>query len=207
MTVQDHSVEGSAGTESNEEEPTIAERIEPIVDAAAPIVGEHGRKGTFSFAAGGITILKAIRTIPRSKSRALARFLVGAGWIAIGVLQRKRLGGSNDEEDDTDGGEPSGTDEEEEGSSMGTRNQRPRTSFAGDEAADEEDESTVEELSEVETATEPAEAAGPSPGDAVPSQTKTDEPGTEPEDETVEVDEPDDSDETERIDTDDERTE
>jgi len=205
MTVQDHSVEGSTGTESNEEEPTIAERIEPIVETAAPVVGEHGRKGTFSFAAGGITILKAIRTIPRSKSRALARFVVGAGWIAIGLLQRKRLGGG--EESDSDGSEASQAGEDGEGSSMGTRNQRPRTSFAGDEAAGDEEESTVEDLSEVETATEPAEAAGPSPGDAVPSQTKSDEPGTEPDAETVGVDEPDDSDETERVGTDDERTE
>ena len=205
MTVQDHTIGNAEGNETDDEGPTIAERIEPIVETAAPVVGEHGRKGTFSLAAGGITILKAIRTIPRSKSRALARFVVGVGWIAIGLLQRKRLGGG--EESDSNGSDPSQVSEDGDGSSMGTRNQRPRTSFAGDEAADDEEESTVEDLSEVETATEPAEAAGPSPGDAVPSQTKTDEPGTEPDDETVEVDEPDDSDETERVDTDDERTE
>ncbi|WP_114575670.1 hypothetical protein [Saliphagus sp. LR7] len=153
-----------------------------IPEPVRKLIGEYGRDGSISMAAGAISVVRGLQLMRSNRSRGFAKLLFGAGWIMIGLVQRQHAtdggrGDRSEELDETLGDEieaddvtPGETDDD-----MAAANTIPPSGVGEPEGHD------VGETGEVETAAEPAEMTGPSGEDAVPEEDKTtvpDEPPT-----------------------------
>lgn len=156
--------------------------IGSIPEPVRKLIGEYGRNGSISMAAGAISVIRGLRLVRSNRTRGFAKLLFGAGWIMIGLVQRQHAtdhgrGDRSEELDETVGDEldagdvtPGETDND-----MAATNTIPPSGVGEPEGHD------VGDTGEVETAAEPAEMTGPSGEDAVPEEDKTtvpDEPPT-----------------------------
>lgn len=161
---------------------TIEGGVESIPEPVRKLIGEYGRDGSISMAAGAISVVRGLQLMRSNRTRGFAKLLFGAGWIMIGLVQRQHAtdhgrGDRSEELDETFGDEldagdvtPGETDDD-----MAATNTMPPSGVGEPEGHD------VGETGEVETAAEPAEMTGPSSEDAVPEEDKTtvpDEPPT-----------------------------
>ncbi|MEM4782277.1 MAG: hypothetical protein QXG03_12065, partial [Halalkalicoccus sp.] len=80
-------------TDSDEKLPA---GVRSAIETLRPIVVKHGRMGNLSFLAGAVSILRGLATLRSSKTRALRRIALGAGWLAIGRAQQQAAGGDGE---------------------------------------------------------------------------------------------------------------
>jgi hypothetical protein len=166
---------------------------EPM-DAAIQVASDSARDGRLALAGGGVMLLGALRSLARGQWRTLPKAVVGAGLVAIGLRQQRtdEAVTFEPELDEVDGG-TEGKDESDQARAA----QEPPVDIDADERGkpiefadetheaedprQEDDEETEIDLSETETAAEPAEATGPDAEQAQPTQTDSTEPEETPE--------------------------
>lgn len=157
--------------------------VESVPEPLREAIGKYGRNGTLSMAAGTVSVVRGLQVLRRNRVRGLSKLLFGAGWIAIGLVQRQHSTDQGREDrseglDETFGDEmdadditPGETDDD-----MAATNTVPPSDVGEPEGHD------VDGSSKVGTAAEPAEMTGPTAGDAAPADDKTtvpDEPPSE----------------------------
>lgn len=184
------------------ERPGIEAVPEPIRD----LIGEYGRNGSLSIAAGAVSVVRGLQLVRSNRLRGFAKLLFGAGWIMIGLVQRQHAGESAESDDEPDefddaiGGEdeedvddvtPGETDDD-----IAASNTLPPSGVGEPEGHE------VGETDPEDTAAEPAEMTGPSGEDAVPEEDKTTVPDEPPTDDVSMADDEfgDDADETDEED-------
>jgi hypothetical protein len=184
---------------------------EPI-DAAMQVASDSARDGRLALAGGGVMLLGALRSLARGQWRTLPKAVVGAGLVAIGLRQQRaeeavtfepeldEIDGETESKDESDQARaaqepPVDIDADERGKPIEFADE----THEAEDPRRETDEETDIDLSETETAAEPAEAAGPDAEQAEPTQTDSTEPEETPEEDAsdmkVESDEDDESDE------------
>ncbi|WP_255169923.1 hypothetical protein [Natrononativus amylolyticus] len=160
----------------------LADGGESVPEPVRELLGEYGENGTLSIATGAVSVARGVQLLRTNRKRGALKLLFGAGWIAVGLLQRQRSLGSSEEDDDAFEG-PIGEDEDVEDVTPGeTDDEMAASNTLPPSGVGEPEGHDTGETDPTETAAEPAEMTGPTEGDAAPATDKTTVPDEPPAD-------------------------
>ncbi|PSP54354.1 hypothetical protein BRC82_10590 [Halobacteriales archaeon QS_1_67_19] len=87
------------------DEMELPDRLDPVVETAAPALSDHARSGNLAVVTGVVSLLRAGRTFLRGdRKRGAKRALIGIALLGLAVAQRRRGSAKPDLSDVADTG-------------------------------------------------------------------------------------------------------